>query len=222
MGRPAFFVLAASLSLGTVGSAFSGDLSRPPVYGAPLLPPVYYSWTGCYAGLNAGGLWGHVNDTMDGSAGLTGGGQVGCNWQMNAFVLGGEADIQYTGLDGSRDALVGTTTIHEDFRSRWLATFRGRLGWLINPSMLIYGTGGLAGANVDTTDSWGSSSVSVSTTRAGWTIGSGLEWMFAPQWSVKAEYLYVNLGHFTSTIPVSTIDHHPTENIVRVGVNYHF
>ena len=157
MRHPAVFVLAAAaLSLGAVGSASSGDLGRPPVYGSPPPPPVYYNWTGCYAGLNAGGVW-SINDM---TAGFTGGGQAGCNWQMNAFVLGGEADVQYTGLDGSHDALGGTTTIHEDFRSRWLATFRGRLGWLINPSMLIYGTGGLAVANVDTTASWDSGTAS--------------------------------------------------------------
>jgi outer membrane immunogenic protein len=222
MRRSAFFVLAAvAFDLGAVGNAFSGDLGRPPAY-APPPPPVYYGWSGCYAGLNAGGLWGHINGAADGSAGLTAGAQAGCNYQMNAFVFGGETDLQYTGLDGSHDELVGTTTIHEDFRSRWLATFRGRLGWLYNPTMLIYGTGGFAVANADATDSWGPGSVSDSTMHVGWTIGTGLEWMFAPQWSVKAEYLYVDLGHSTSTTPFSTIDHHPTENIVRVGVNYHF
>jgi outer membrane immunogenic protein len=217
MRHPAVFVLAAAaLSLGAVGSASSGDLGRPPVYGSPPPPPVYYNWMGCYAGLNAGGVW-SINDM---TAGFAGGGQAGCNWQMNAFVLGGEADVQYTGLEGSHDALGGTTTIHEDFRSRWLATFRGRLGWVINPSMLIYGTGGLAVANVDTTASWDSGTASDSTTRAGWTIGTGLEWKFTPQWSVKAEYLYVDLGH--ATTPVFDLDHHLSENIVRVGVNYHF
>ena len=161
---------------------------------------------------------------------------------MNQFVLGAEADIQYTGLDESRDVSVlvpgvgtGTEIYHEDFRSRWLSTFRGRLGWLLNPTLLIYGTGGLAVANVETTDSvllvnGRNNTVSDSATRTGWTVGGGVEWMFAPQWSVKAEYLYVDLGSFSTTsvnsdpTVTATInhDHHLTENIARVGVNYHF
>ncbi len=234
-----------------------------PVKAPPQPPPPVSTWTGCYGGLNAGGVWGRMHDdwtpdptgfsvsgpvlqangtgTIDG-AGFTGGGQVGCNWQTNAFVLGAEADVQYTGVDASRDVFVppagGTTSLnfHEDFRSRWLATFRGRLGWLINPSVLVYGTGGLAVADVDSTDSVvGGNGVIVagssSETRTGWTAGGGVEWMFAPRWSVKAEYLYVALGSFSTvgvavpTVPNGTIafDHHNiSENIARLGVNYHF
>jgi len=71
--------------------------------------------------------------------------------------------------------------------------------------------------------------VSGSTTRQGWTVGGGVEWKFAPRWSVRAEYLYVDLGTFSTTStnslnPTATVihDHHLTENIARVGVNYHF
>jgi outer membrane immunogenic protein len=252
------------LSMASVG-AMAADLpTKAPAYLPP--PAPVYQWTGCYVGLNAGGVWGRMDDnwtpnpagfpnatqsarlqangsgSMD-SAGFIGGGQVGCNWQMNQFVLGAEADIQYTGLDGSRDVSVlvpgvgsGVETYHEDFHSKWLATFRGRLGWLLNPTLLVYGTGGLAVANVETNDSvllpsGKNNSVSDSTTRAGWTVGGGLEWMFMPQWSIKAEYLYVDLGSFSTTsvnsdptLVNATInnDHHLRENIGRVGVNYHF
>jgi outer membrane immunogenic protein len=143
-------------------------------------------------------------------------------------------------LEHGRDAFFpGSGTVvplnfHEDFHSRWLATFRGRLGWVVNPILLIYGTGGLAVAQVGTTDSVVASStsfntVSASTTRTGWTVGGGVEWMFVPRWSVKAEYLYVDLGSFSTTSVLSTDprgtivhDHHLTENIARVGLNYHF
>jgi outer membrane immunogenic protein len=71
--------------------------------------------------------------------------------------------------------------------------------------------------------------VSGSETRAGWTVGGGVEWMFAPRWSVKAEYLYVDLGTFSTTsadslAPIATIvhDNRLRENIARLGVNYHF
>ena len=226
MRRIEFFVLAlAAFGLGAVDGASSGDLGRP-VY-APSPPPVYapqpYVWTTCYGGLNAGGVWSPGIDAF----GFTGGGQVGCNWQpWNSLVWGGEADLQYTGLDGSRDVFAPSASAHQDFRSRWLATFRGRFGWLANPNMYFYATGGLALANVNTASSVNFNgtinNVSDSTTHAGWTLGAGLEWMFAPRWSAKVEYLYVDLGHATTPLPISNNDHSLTENIFRIGINYHF
>jgi outer membrane immunogenic protein len=260
-------VLATAAGLASAGKASSADLGLPPIYRAP--PPAYgpiyggralYDWTACYVGLNAGGVWGRVrNDWSSNSeidpavvssvqtkdidaSGFTGGGGVGCNWQVTTVVWGVEADFEYTGLDESRDLFVPATAIgpalqfHEDFSSKWLATFRGRLGWLATPFVLLYATGGLAVANVETADSLinGSNpaeffSVSGSETRAGWTVGAGAEWKFAPHWSVKAEYLFVDLGQFHTTSadsldPSATIDHdhHLTENLVRAGVNFHF
>jgi len=266
MSARRFALAFGVLTMASVG-AMAADLPRKAPAPAYAPPPVSVNqWTGCYVGLNAGAVWGRMNDdwtpnpagfpnsaqlsrvqttgsgSLDGT-GFTGGGQIGCNWQMNQLVLGAEADMQYTGLDESRDVTVllpgvgtGSETYHEDFRSRWLSTFRGRLGWLLNPTWLIYGTGGLAVANIESTDTvllvgGTTNTVSGSSTRAGWTVGGGVEWMFAPQWSVKAEYLYVDLGSFSTTSvnsdpthPNTTInhDHHLTENIARVGVNYHF
>ena len=219
MRRKEFFLLAlAAFSLGAVDGAFSADVGRP--YAPPLLPgPAPWSWTTCYAGLNAGGVWS--------SFGFTGGGQVGCNWRANSWLVwGGEADLQYTGLDGSRDLFAPNASAHQDFRSRWLATFRGRFGWLANETMYFYATGGLALANVNTDSTVNFNgivnNVSDSTTHAGWTLGAGLEWRFAQQWSAKVEYLYVDLGHANNVLPISNNDHSLTENIFRIGVNYHF
>ena len=221
MRRIEFFVLAlAAFGLGAVDGASSGDLGRP-VY-APSPPPVYapppYVWTTCYGGLNAGGVWSPGIDAF----GFTGGGQVGCNWLWNSLVWGGEADLQYTGLDGSRDVFGA----HQDFRSKWLATFRGRFGGLVTPNMYFYATGGLALANVNTASGVNFNgtfnSLSDSTTHAGWTLGAGLEWMFAERWSAKVEYLYVDLGHATNPLPISNNDLSLTENIFRIGINYHF
>ena len=225
MRRIEFFVLAlAAFGLGAVDGASSGDLGRP-VY-APSPPPVYapppYVWTTCYGGLNAGGVWSPGIDAF----GFTGGGQVGCNWLWNSLVWGGEADLQYTGLDGSRDVFAPSASAHQDFRSRWLATFRGRFGWLATPNMYFYATGGLALANVNTASGVNFNgtfnSLSNSTTHAGWTLGAGLEWMFAERWSAKVEYLYVDLGHATNPLPISNNDLSLTENIFRIGINYHF
>jgi outer membrane immunogenic protein len=225
MRRTEFFVLAvAAFSLGAVDSASSGDLGQrvyaPTVYA----PPPVYEWTRCYGGLNAGGVWSPGIDDF----GFTGGGQVGCNWKWTTlFVWGGEADIQYTGLDGSRDVFAPNASAHENFRSRWLATFRGRFGWLATPNMNFYATGGLALANIDTASTVNFNgtinNVSDSTTHAGWTLGAGLEWMFVPgRWSAKVEYLYVDLGHASNGLPISNNDLSITENIFRIGINYHF
>src|SRR5262245_12333554 len=224
MRRTEFFVLAAAVfSLGTVDAASSGDLGLPRVF-APPPPPPSYEWTTCYGGLNAGGVWSPGMDAF----GLTGGGQVGCSWQPRSslFVWGGEADLQYTGLNGSRDVFAPDASAHQDFSSRWLATFRGRAGWLAAPNMYLYATGGLALANVNTASSVNFNgtinNLSDSTTHAGWTVGAGLEWMFTPGWSAKVEYLYVDLGHATNPLPISNNELSLTENIFRVGINYHF
>ena len=68
----------------------------------------------------------------------------------------------------------------------WFGTVRGRVGYLITPTLLIYGTGGFAYGQVD---AWG-----LASTNTGWTAGGGVEWMFAPHWSAKVEYLYVDLS----------------------------
>ena len=114
----------------------------------------------------------------------------------------------------------------------------------VTPSFLIYGTGGLAFGQVKsastvafttTADTYAGS---IDDTRFGWTVGGGGEWMIAPQWSIKAEYLFVDLGRAsytqvctapgicTSPPQVSAAsyqtDLHVQEHIARVGVNYHF
>ena len=92
--------------------------------------------------------------------------------------------------------------------------------------MYFYATGGFALANVNTDSSVNFNgtinNLSNSTTHAGWTLGAGLEWMFAPRWSAKVEYLYVDLGHANNPLPISNTDLSLTENIFRIGINYHF
>ena len=224
MRRTEFFVLAAAVfSLGAVDAASSGDLGYPQVYA----PPPYYEWTNCYGGLNAGGIWSPSVAALRSSPGsFTVGGQVGCNRAWSSFVWGGEADLQYTGLNGSRDEYAPDASIHQDFHSRWLATFRGRAGWLAAPNVYLYATGGLALVNNTATSSvtfnGTINNLSDSTTHAGLTVGAGLEWMFSPRWSPKVEYLYVDLGHATNPLPISNNDRSITENIFRIGINYHF
>ena len=261
--------LIGAAGLCFASTAYSADLPvKSPAYKAPVAP--IYSWTGFYAGLNAGGVWANTNITYTSSAfgfsgpagaafldsntsghqnasGFTGGGQIGYNYQTGVVVWGIEADIGYTGLKNTRIIAVNlaplgfpafTDTFSQTMESNWLATVRGRLGYATGP-YLFYATGGLAIAEVKYSDSAffpASNSVnaaSSSQTRTGWTVGGGAEWMFAPNWSVKAEYLYVDLGSTTYTSVNSVLNTPPnlatitygrklTENIARLGVNYRF
>ena len=169
-------------------------------------------------------------------AGVTGGGQVGCNYQAGWLVLGLEGDVEYTGLNANRAAVsLGNTNggpatiipgnISESFSSQWLSTVRGRLGFA-SGAWLYYATGGLAIANVSFADQVclpsaatpTCNTASSSNTRTGWAAGGGIEWKIASSWNVKAEYLYVNLGnslvhqsghHSGRCRPISRRDHHP-------------
>jgi outer membrane immunogenic protein len=174
--------------------------------------------------------------------GFLGGGQVGYNWQSGSWVYGLEADFDGSSTKSSTAAVSGPSTTTLSRQLDWLATARGRVGFTVTPTFLTYGTGGLAVGHtnigsvitnplgVPPPESEATTNLASTKTAAGWTAGAGAEWLFAPQWSVKAEYLYVDLGKHNNTLTytyfgntstlTSTIK--DTSNIVRAGVNYHF
>jgi len=157
------------------------------------------------------------------NSGFIGGGQIGYNWQFNnVFVAGLEADIQgVAGANGSATSASAFPVPKDEFTSiataltvtkslDYLGTVRGRLGYLVTPTLLAYATGGLAYGGVSSSTNifqaalpnFGSniapafgSAGSFSDTRVGYTVGGGLEWMFLPNWSAKVEYLYYDLGN---------------------------
>jgi outer membrane immunogenic protein len=222
---------------------------------------------GSMVGALAGGL-GATRDISISSGGFIGGGQLGYNYQFGpSWVAGIEADIQ--GVAGSNNTgsvftvvpITGfpANSIHTSLSAGknldYLGTLRGRLGFLAGPTFLIYGTAGLAygGTNADTfwtqnlagpTLTAGApyfSNGSVNDTHAGWTAGGGVEWMFLPNWSLKVEYLYYDLGSvtfnngFAANVttrgafigqPFYSIATQSSTrfdgNIVRAGINYHF
>ncbi len=173
----------------------------------------------------------------NGSGGFIGGGQIGYNWQIPfggaGFVSGIEADIQGiagSGSTGSRWSAVNTSDFGASLsvadpiallsnqqgkaNLQYIGTVRGRLGYLVMPTLLVYGTGGLAygGVSINMTNfqSWtatnGSTNNAViagngayANTQVGWTAGGGLEWMFLPNWSAKVEYLYYDLGRVSGS-----------------------
>ncbi|MCP3409969.1 outer membrane protein [Bradyrhizobium sp. CCGB01] len=135
-------------------------------------------------------------------------------------------------------ALTGTT-LTIDQHLQWFGTLRGRVGILATPKVLFYGTGGLAFGEIKTTGTMtgftpaGVAIASVgsnSATRAGWTAGVGVEGKITQNWSAKLEYLYMDLGRFSSgpftLAPASTISANVssrfTDHILRAGINYQF
>lgn len=181
--------------------------------------------------------------------GFTGGLQAGYNWQSGAVLFGVEADFNAFNLRGATSGTfpfpstlpggaVGPPTAFfttsSSASSDWLFTARNRIGWA-NDNLLIYGTGGLAVANVKINQSivillGSTETVAASATQVGWTAGVGAEYMVSRDWSVKGEWLYVDLGKVSATgvltpafagITYNTTAR-LTANIARFGVNYHF
>lgn len=266
-------VVAGSILLLGVAAFTPAGATDLPVK-APIAMPVkapvapVWDWTGFYVGGNVGysfGDWDNSGLASTGSPnvdGWLGGLQGGYNWQINqSFVVGLEADIQITDEKASEDPgattvtdvgvkgfhTITTTTTDNEWKFPWFGTFRGRVGFLPDPTLLIYGTGGLAfgefkmsssttsvaqlyrGVVGTTTTPVGGPtttlgpSYSDSKTRVGWTIGAGLEKKFSPEWSAKLEYLYLDFGTatFLSGTGLDT-DVHLRDHVVRVGLNYQF
>jgi outer membrane immunogenic protein len=162
------------------------------------------------------------------NGGFIGGGQVGYNYQAYTnFVFGLEADIQGVAASSNNNNALTVTPVPVDLfwppggfiatslqtsrQLNYIGTVRGRLGFLATPTLLVYGTGGLAYGGVSSSASifqfnnhttffpltqFGPaySSGNYSDTTVGWTAGAGVEWMFMPGWSAKVEYLYYDLG----------------------------
>jgi outer membrane immunogenic protein len=215
--------------MGSLGPLAAADMTRP-AYRAPqqvYVAPPPYNWTGVYIGANAGYGWGTTSWSALGSnfnvnGGLVGG-QLGYNWQFGQFVYGIEGDIDWSGIKGNsaNNGFAGCFGNVCTTNNHFISTVRGRAGVAID-RWLPYVTGGLAVGNIESTTPF---TTGVNQTNAGWTIGAGLEYAFAPNWSAKVEYLYVDLGNascgFSCGFPAgNTVDF--TTNIVRGGVNFHF
>jgi len=236
-----------------ITSASAADLAykAPP----PIVAPVW-SWTGFYAGLHVGGGWSDSsitqrNDFFPGfdtasfgssnQAGVVGGGQIGYNWQFAPnWLLGIEGDISGTGIRNNNISAItaggipiGIGSNHvADQNVNWLASIRGRLGWVWD-RWLIYGTGGGAWADVDYhTDFTGvgiTNPLTTNRTLSGWVAGGGVEYAVANNWTVRAEYLYYDFGDETvfhpnvavvGTNTITTFDN--KIHVVRAAVNYKF
>ncbi len=233
------FLLGTAALFACAGVAGAADL---PTKAMPVKapPPVSYDWTGFYVGGYFGdaiaeskthtdppgvaGTEPGVNRFND--KGLTFGLTAGYNWQFDPhWLVGAEGDfgwldIDRTNIEWNDFPLVGLKT-------NWYGTVRGRLGYVVGPS-LLYVTGG--GAWVHLTDTFGGGGASFATTNSstptGWTIGGGIETKLSRAWTAKTEYLYIDAGSTnfasdpyiaTATVP-TTVDH--SFHVIKTGLNY--
>jgi outer membrane immunogenic protein len=248
-----FLASAATLCLISASwSCFAADIIPPappaPVYAAPPMP--MYSWTGFYVGGNVGGAW--ASGTLSGNftsptaapapgpakayspdpvlsisaskSGVIGGGQLGYNWQTGAFVLGGEWDFDWTSLNSSGS--IGNLTASAN--TNWVDIVAARFGWAAC-DWLWYGKagGGWVNNRATLTNVVTGAQVNASKTNSGWLLGAGLEYAFAPPWTVKIEYDYLGLNTWTlnSTMLALNADQLSVKrhiNILTVGLNYKF
>ena len=229
-------LIAAAIVLTASEPALAADLPPPGLPAPP--PPMIHNWTGFYVGINAGYGSGSSNWT-DGPLGSTGsfptsgflaGGTAGANYQIGQYVFSIEGDGDWTNLRGSSGSTCGAIAavvpppVTCQTQSEWLATVRGRVGYAFD-RILLYGTAGAAFGNIQT--GLNPPSTFDSTIEAGWTVGAGLEVAFAPNWTAKVEYLFVDLPNASCTTvgncggaAGSIVSFN--ENIVRAGVNFKF
>jgi len=205
-------------------------------------------WSGFYIGINGGGAWGDYESELtsplapgfaiglDQSAGgFVVGGQAGYNHQFDNFVLGVEADAQYSEIEG--DLSIPITTpgpsfdlLNASFSTDFIATFRGKAGVAFD-NVLVYATGGAAVTEIETKFALldpiiPGLSASDSQTHWGWTVGAGVEVAINEKWSLKAEYLYIDFdeeSYFEDALsPFADYSVDLDTQIVRAGLNYRF
>jgi outer membrane immunogenic protein len=218
--RKLLLATAAAVLLST--PTFAADLA--PVPAEPVAPVYAFTWSGFYVGAHVGYGTGSTDISIEdedvelgdwSSDGFFGGVQVGYNFQFNALVLGAEADASFAGIDGDLDFEglgVGAST-----DLNWFGTARLRAGVAMDRA-LLYATGGVAFGDVENSVA----DVEESDTSVGWTAGVGLEYAFADNWSVKTEYLHVDLGDNDFTVMDTDVSFDNRFDLFRVGVNYRF
>lgn len=246
-------VIGAAFITGFVGAASAADLPARTYTKAPVAAPVItYNWTGCYIGGNIGGGWAKTEQTrigrVDGTvfpardfgsangSSFIGGGQIGCDYQFSGnWVVGVQGMFDFGNIDSSH-IIPPFPSFSSADRAKNLYTATIRFGYLFVPQVLAYVKGGGAWTRTDSTVTIPAlnflSETALGNDRSGWTVGGGLEWMFAPGWSVFGEYNYAdfgrkNIGYIPGplTAPGSVgdlISTRLTTQTALVGVNYKF
>ena len=252
-----FKALIASVAFSVLGTAIAGAADMP--VRAPLPPPLpVFSWTGFYIGGNIGGAW--ANNELTDSLFLTnfnngnngvfiGGGQIGGNYQIGNFVIGGEWDGDWASNNNNHNInnigviTPGGTILVTNNNNRWITTVAARFGWAVD-HWLFYGKagGGWVGSNnLTITNLTTGVSLTCGTfstltncgnnNTGGWLVGAGFEYAFTNNWTVKLEYDYLGLGNRSFFIPATapflandtfTSGNSRNVQMVKVGFNYLF
>jgi outer membrane immunogenic protein len=198
--------------------------TKAPAYTAPA---AIYNWTGFYIGGHLGGAFGDGNSIQGSGGRFLGGIQGGADYQFAPnWVVGAEA--QYSWLSGNNNGRLFPGGALVTSNTDQLGSVTGRIGYTWGPG-LLYAKGGYAWKDKN--------NLAVSIAGApqpftatgnhndGFTVGGGLEYMFAPSWSAKVEYQYYDFGNTTFTsgpAPVVGTRFHDDEHSVKAGLNYRF
>ena len=238
------FFLVGLVATAIATPAGAADLRYPP----PVIAAAEaFSWTGCYVGTHSGLAAGHtswqdtlplgtIDATMTGqtantdTSGAIYGAQVGCDYQFNrGWVIGLEGSFAAATLTGTNmDQFNSTWTLRS--KDDWLTSIAGRVGFAVD-RVLLYWRGGVAWAhNKFEIENTAILDGTPSTSRVGWVIGSGIEWAFAPCWSVflEADYYSFNgtnvsfAGDVINPTPAFTVNTTQTIETMKFGVNYRF
>lgn len=223
------FATAGALALAASGVANAADLPPRPYTKAPppvTAPALVYNWTGFYIGGHLGGVFSGDNALQGSDARFMSGVQGGYDYQFaNNWVLGVEASYSWLASAGAGVTFPGGSLAV--LVNRGLGSVTGRLGFTTGP-VLLYAKGGYAFRDRNLNVSFAGVSQPFTTTgnhQDGYTVGAGLEYMFAPNWSAKVEYQYYNFGNTTFTGGPADIvgaRFRNDEHVVKAGVNYRF
>jgi outer membrane immunogenic protein len=230
------FLLAtvALVALGATVPALAADLPARTYTKAPAYAPApIYNWTGFYIGGHLGGAFNGNNGfsgaglvTSNNNGAFLGGLQGGADYQFApTWVVGIEAQYSWLGSSNNSTVFPGVGTFN--MNQRGLGSVTGRLGYTWGPT-LLYAKGGYAYSDNSQSLMLGGVGVPFTTNgnhHNGYTVGGGLEYMFAQNWSAKIEYQYYNFGKTSFVTPVALTAFGSTRNdehTVKAGLNYHF
>jgi outer membrane immunogenic protein len=225
LATAAVAALGASLPAHAADLGYRSPYQKAPAYAAPI-----YCWTGFYFGAHVGGVFSSDNNFnnglgtgSNGNGRFLGGLQAGADWQFNPnWVVGVEG--QYSWLSGSVGAIFPGGYAYTN-NQRGLGSITGRVGYTWGAG-LFYVKGGYAFSDNNETVTLGGVPVAFAVNgnyRNGYTVGAGVEYMFAPNWSAKAEYQYYNFGDANFIAPAALV---PTgrfttdDHVFKLGVNY--